>query len=102
MKKAFATVHFPQDIYAKLHAHLFRDDRDEHAAVLAAGVALDGDKIRLLVRDLFLAEDGVDFVDGIKSYKTLKAEFIYPHFRYCRTERLAYLAVHNHGGKYSV
>ena len=28
----------------------------------------------------------------------LKAEYIHPIIRHCRTERLAYIAVHNHGG----
>ncbi len=89
---------FPEDSFAKLYAHLFPGDGDEHGAIIAAGVSVVGDEVRLLVRDVHTATDGVDFVDGVESYKTLKAEFIYPHFRRCRKEHLAYLAVHNHGG----
>src|SRR5579885_779964 len=97
-----ARVFFPESLYEKLHAHLFPGDNDEHAAILAAGFSWEGNELRLFIRDVFLAQDGIDFVDGVESYKTLKAEFIYPQFRYCRKEKLAYLAVHNHGGSYSV
>jgi hypothetical protein len=52
----------------------------------------------LLARELFPAIDGVDFVPGRRGYRMLTAEFVRDRIRYCRDERLAYLAVHNHGG----
>jgi hypothetical protein len=78
--------------------HLFPGDGDEHGLIIAAGVhKLDG-TMRLLAREVFLAKDGIDYVAGRHGYRMLKAEFIHPVIRHCRKHRLAYLAVHNHGG----
>lgn len=87
----------PERLYAKLQAHLFSGDGDEHGAVLAAGVAR-GAKNRLLVRHVFLAEDGIDYVPGQRGYRMLTAAFVRERIRFCRDEHLAYLAVHCHGG----
>lgn len=89
----------PEDMYHTLHGHLFPGDHDEHGAVLVAGIhTLPSGKVRLLARDLFLAEDGVDYVPGKRGYRMLKAQFIQRHIMTCRDEKLVYLAVHNHGG----
>jgi len=92
----------PEDLYRTLHTHLFREDGDEHGAVITAGVAKSQRGNRLLARDIFLAVDGRDYVPGERGYRMLKAEFVRDRIRYCRDERLAYLAVHNHGGVHSV
>ncbi len=89
-------------LYERLHAHLFPGDEDEHGAVIAAGIVSTERGTRLLARDLFLAEDGVDFVPGVRGYRRLTAEFVRERIRFCRDERLVYLAVHNHGGTGSV
>src|SRR5438105_11125632 len=89
-------------LYERLHAHLFPGDGDEHGAVIAAGIVTTARGTRLLARDLFLAEDGIDFVPGVRGYRRLTPEFVREHIRYCRDERLAYLAIHNHGGDDSV
>lgn len=83
---------------SRLRAHLFPGDGDEHGAVIAAGVARSTRGPRLLARDLFLARDGVDYVPGRRGYRMLTAEFVRDHILYCRDQRLAYLAVHCHGG----
>lgn len=87
----------PEELYARLHAHLFPGDRDEHGAVIAAGVAR-GSPNRLLARDVFLARDGVDYVPGQRGYRMLTPAFIRERILCCRDEQLAYLAVHCHGG----
>lgn len=84
--------------YRRLQQHLFPGDNDEHGLVIAAGLAQGPTGTRLLVRDLFLAVDGRDYVPGKRGYKMLKAEFIRDRVLRCRDERLVYLAVHNHGG----
>lgn len=89
----------PQGLYSRLHAHLFPGDKDEHGAVIAAGVATSRRGIRLLARELFLAKDGKDYVPGKRGYRMLRAEFISDRIQHCRTERLVYLAIHNHGGR---
>jgi tRNA A37 threonylcarbamoyladenosine dehydratase len=93
----------PEDLYERLHAHLFPGDRDEHGAVIAAGIARTSDgRIRLLARNLYLAKDGVDYVPGKRGYRMLRANFIRDRVLACRDEKLVYLAIHNHGGTTSV
>jgi ThiF family len=89
----------PQGLYARLHAHLFPGDHDEHGAVITAGLASSDRGVRLLARELFVAADGKDYVAGKRGYRMLKADFIADHIRYCGDEGLAYLAIHNHGGR---
>ena len=87
-----------QPLAEALFAHLFPGDHDEHGAVIAAGVASSPRGNRLLVRNIFLARDGVDYVPGLHGYRMLTGHFVTEHALYCRDERLAYLAVHNHAG----
>jgi hypothetical protein len=92
------TVVIPPALQSRIMAHLFPGDCEEHGLVIAAGVVNRGDALHLLARELFLARDGIDYIAGRKGYRMLKAEFIHPIIRHCRGERLAYIAVHNHGG----
>lgn len=91
-----------EPMYDRLRRHLFPGDHDEHGAVIAAGVVTTSRGTRLLARHLFEAEDGVDFVPGRRGYRMLTAEFVRDKIKYCRDERLAYLAIHNHSGYDSV
>ena len=91
-------VDIPAHIKSRLFTHLFPGDRDEHAAVLAASIARNGSDIRLLVRHCMLAEDGIDYVQGLRGYRHLRAEFVQRCLVFCRNEGLVYLAVHNHAG----
>lgn len=85
-----------QDDYERLHAHLFPGDGDEHGAILKAGLVQEGSQVRLLVREVVLAREGVDYKPGRIGYRMLDARFIHRHITSCRDERLVYLAVHNH------
>ena len=82
--------------YAALMAHLFPGDRDEHGAILHAGVAAREGHLRLLVREVFPAQFGTDYVAGQHGYRALHPSFIHKHITTCRDRGLAYLAVHNH------
>ena len=88
----------PAGLKSQLDRHLFPGDRDEHGAAILAGVAETAGEVRLLAREVVLAEDGRDFVPGERGYRMLKADFITRQVVRARDERLAYLAVHNHGG----
>ena len=88
----------PDDLYRRLHLHLFPGDHDEHGAVIVAGVAESASEVRLLTRELFCATDGIDYVPGKRGYRMLKAGFIGDRIAMCGAERLVYLAIHNHGG----
>ncbi len=93
------TMVIDESLYGALMEHLFPGDGDEHGAVIAAGVARSARGTRLLARELFNAEDGVDFVPGRWGYRMLTAQFVSDKIRYCRDEKLTYLAVHNRGGR---
>ena len=88
----------PAGLYAELQRHLFPGDDDEHGAVLLAGTCESDRGLRLVARELHLAKDGVDYVPGKRGYRMLKAEFIQGRILRARDRRLAYLAIHNHGG----
>lgn len=93
----------PEGMFDRLHAHLFPGDHDEHGAVIGAGLARTrSGRIRLLARELHLARDGYDFVDGKRGYKMLRAEFVRDRIVACRAERPVYLNIHNHGDGESV
>lgn len=81
--------------HGRLMTHLFPGDNDEHGAVLKAGI-VDTDKgLRLLVREIVVAE-GADYGPGRVGYRALSPNFIHNQIIACRDQRLAYLAVHNH------
>ncbi|WP_176053343.1 HesA/MoeB/ThiF family protein [Paraburkholderia caribensis] len=81
--------------FDEVYGHLYPGDDDEHGAVLLAGLARVGDELRLMVREVHIARDGVDYVRKNGHY-ALKASFIRPLIHRARTRRLVYLAVHNH------
>ena len=89
-------------VYGELQRHLFPGDGDEHGAVILAGTCESERGLRLVARELHLAKDGVDYVPGKRGYRMLKAEFIQSKVLRARDRRLAYLAIHNHGGTDSV
>lgn len=78
--------------------HLFPGDREEHAAVLLCGWHVRADRVRLLVRDVVLAEEGRDHVPSERGHRMITAQFMKPLLRRAREEGLAFLSVHNHGG----
>jgi hypothetical protein len=97
------TLKMDGSLYAKLQSHLFPGDDDEHGAVIVAGMSVTSSGTTLLARDIFLAEDGVDYVSSTRgAYKALTAKFVAETADYCGDEKLCYLAVHCHGGLDSV
>ena len=92
----------PRSLYDQLYDHLFPGDNDEHGAIILAGICQYSRGYRLIARELHLAKDGQDYVPGQRGYRMLKAEFIQSHILRARDMKLAYLAIHNHGGTYSV
>jgi molybdopterin/thiamine biosynthesis adenylyltransferase len=95
-------LRIPERLHQELLSHLFRDDFEEHGAIIAAGL-LEGERgVVLLARELHPAVDGVDFVPGRRGHRRLTAQFVNAKIRHCRDEGLVYLAVHNHFGSGSV
>ena len=85
-----------------LQAHLFPGDGDEHGAALLCGQVRIGNQLRLLVREVVQAEDGVDYVAGTRGYRHLDGAFVTRQIRVAHDLELVYLAVHNHGGHATV
>ena len=96
------SLRLPRAMMAELEGHLFPGDGDEHGAVVGAAAVETRRGLRLLGRRLFLADDGVDYLPGVRSDYTLTADFVRRCALDCAAEGLAYLAVHNHGGTDSV
>ncbi|UPJ47657.1 ThiF family adenylyltransferase [Bradyrhizobium sp. 200] len=92
----------PEAMKAELFAHLFPGDNDEHGAIILAGVCQTDRGLKLVARELHLAIDGKDYVPGRHGYRMLKGEFIQSRILRARDLKLAYLAIHNHGGTTSV
>jgi hypothetical protein len=82
--------------FDRLTGHLFPGDNDEHGAVLLAGLSNNGAVPGLLVREVHLAAEGSDYVEGTYGYRALAPAFIHRLITRARDEKLAYLAVHNH------
>lgn len=93
------SITFGENLFASLSRHLFPGDGDEHGAVIAAGVAQSPRGIRFLARELFIAQDGVDYVPGQRGYRMLTPDFVRRCIKHCRDQGLAYLAIHNHAGE---
>ena len=83
-------------------SHLFPGDEDEHGAVLLAGLSHAGGQLTLHVREVHLAKEGVEYVEGKIGYRALSPQFIHRLITRARDERLVYLAVHNHGSDQEV
>ncbi len=90
-----------QDFEA-LSSWMFPGDQDEHGAVLLAGVSHRPGLLTLHVREVHLATENVDYVEGKIGYRALHPKFIHRLITRARDERLAYLAVHNHPSDRSV
>lgn len=96
-------VRFAQEQFDTLYGHLYPGDDREHAAVvLASLVERPGQIPRLLVSEVLLAVDGVDYVMSPEGHGRLLPAFINKAVVRCRNERLVYLHVHNHGSDKSV
>jgi molybdopterin/thiamine biosynthesis adenylyltransferase len=96
MRRASTQLRFGSADFEALHAHLFREDGEEHGAVIAARVVATRGELRLLVRNIFLAEDGSEFVLGRRGY-ALTPLFVAKTADFCHDNECVWLSVHNHG-----
>src|SRR6185369_2046262 len=96
-KKATFTIE--EKNFQVLFDHLFPGDDDEHGAVIAVGVSETDKELRLLTREVILAEDDVDYVPGLRGYKMFTAKFVAEKSDYCLENELGYISVHCHSGK---
>jgi hypothetical protein len=92
------SLRITEDDFDELEAHLFPGDDDEHGAVLGVGIVTTPRGKRLLVRKVFKARDGVDYVPGDRGYRKLTGKFVAECLIECENEGLGYIAVHCHGG----
>lgn len=85
--------------WQRLQVHLFPGDEGEHGAVLLCGRATIDGTLRLLVREVVPAIEGVDYVPGTRGHRHLNGSFVTRQLRRAKDAGLVYLAVHNHGGQ---
>ena len=95
-------IRIARDQFNILIHHLFPGDGDEHGAVLLAGMSSRNGQLVLHVREVHIAQEGTDYVEGKIGYRALSPKFIHRLITRARDEKLAYLAVHNHGSARSV
>jgi hypothetical protein len=93
------TFRIAKPLFDQLQAHLFPGDGDEHGAVITVGVSKSGRETRLLAREIFLAREGIDYVESKFGYRALSADFVARVSDHCARHGLGYFAVHCHGGK---
>lgn len=94
MKKC--SLRIAREDFDTVYRHLFPGDGDEYGAVLLAGCSQSNGQLTLLVREVYPALVGVDYVEGKIGYRALTPKFIHRLITRARDERLVYLAVHNH------
>jgi hypothetical protein len=90
-------IRIARDEFNIVHGHLFPGDMDEHGAVLLAGTSQSNGQLTLHIREVHPAREGTDYVEGKIGYRALSPTFIHRLITRARDEKLAYLAVHNHG-----
>jgi ThiF family len=96
-------IRFAQAQFDTLYQHLYPGDGHEHAAVVLATLVQRPDLApRLLVREVLLARDGVDYVVSPEGHGRLLPTFINKAIVRCRNEQLVYFHVHNHLSDQSV
>lgn len=94
--KSGCQLRIAREDFSTVMKHLFPGDMDEHGAVLLAGMSSQNGRPTLHVRELHLAREGVDYVEGKVGYRALAPTFIHRMITRARDERLVYLAAHNH------
>jgi hypothetical protein len=95
-------IRFTRGDYNRIIQHLFPGDHDEHGAVILAGLSMSQGRVTLLVREIHVAREGIDYVEGTVGYRALSPSFIHRMITRARDQRLVYLAVHNHAADTSV
>jgi molybdopterin/thiamine biosynthesis adenylyltransferase len=91
------TIHIAGDDFAAVHQHLFPGDRDEHGAIMLAGIDDRGGARRLLVREVELLDE-MDFPPGRYGYRQLAAHRIAELGTRAGDGGLALITAHSHPG----
>lgn len=91
------TIRITDELFERLHAHLFQADGDEHGALIQAGVSNHGGELRLLARELVLA-DAHDFGPGRHGYRQISSRIVAQTAGEAGSRGLAYVSAHSHPG----
>lgn len=96
------SLRIPADMMDTLKAHLYPGDCDEHGAAIGASLVTTSRGTRFLANRLYIAKDGIDYVEGNRGYRMLTASFVRECALDCVANNLAYLPIHCHSGSGSV
>jgi molybdopterin/thiamine biosynthesis adenylyltransferase len=92
------SAHITRADYDTLHRHLFRRDRDEHAAFLICGITRAGGNDRLLVRSVQLVDDADFGFSDRGGYRQIAPRAIARAARAAGDDDLCIVWVHSHPG----
>jgi len=82
---------------ADVREHLFREDHDEHAAILLVGSRVRPGRTTLLARELHLLSDD-EFPPGEHGYRQIAPQVLARLGNRAFTERLGLISLHSHPG----
>jgi molybdopterin/thiamine biosynthesis adenylyltransferase len=92
-----ATLRLSADQIEQIRTHLFRPDRDEHAAILLVGSHRHGDDTALLAREVHQVSDE-EFPPGEHGYRQIAAAALACLGNRAYAEQLGLISLHSHPG----
>jgi molybdopterin/thiamine biosynthesis adenylyltransferase len=92
-----ATLRLTADQIAQIRMHLFRADRDEHAAILLVGSHRHGDDTTVLAREVYLIADE-EFPPGEHGYRQIAPVALARLGNRAYAEQLGLVSLHSHPG----
>lgn len=87
---------FTPSVFNSVQKHLFPGDNREHAGVLLCGWYEYAGRIMLTAREFRPARDGIDYTVSPELHGRLQPLFIDEVLSAAKSQRLAYVAIHNH------
>jgi molybdopterin/thiamine biosynthesis adenylyltransferase len=92
-----ATLRLSADQIAQIRTHLFRADRDEHAAIMLVGSYRQGDDTIVLAREVHLITDE-EFPPGEHGYRQIAPAALARLGNRAYAEQLGLISLHSHPG----
>ena len=93
----------PRDMFEELHRHMFPGDQGWSMAPCSRPASSAAREVPAFWRAISSSlARSIDYVPGQHGHRALSADFVARMSNFCSQQKLAYFAVHNHGGRDSV